>query len=183
MKVVSVNIGKRELVPYKGKFVETGIFKNPVNYITLQDDKVLGDAVIDKKYHGGKEQAVYAYADEHYSYWKKMFPEIEFSYGIFGENITISGLDEKTIRVGDKFKIGTALVEATKSREPCYKLGIRVGDFDIVSKFWQSTKCGVYFKILENGVVKPEDKVQLISSSKSSLTIAEYYETKKPTIK
>jgi MOSC domain-containing protein YiiM len=98
---------------------------------------------------------------------------------MFGENLTISNLDETKIRVGNIYKIGNALVEVTKPREPCFKLGIRFGNQDIVEQFWNNSKSGMYFKILEPGEVAVLSKMELVFENKQGLFISEVYNQKK----
>lgn len=180
MKVISVNLGELKVINYKGKIVETGIFKYPVNHtVFLGTEDVENDAVIDRKYHGGIEKAVYGYSQNHYEYWKELYPDLDWDYGMLGENLTISNLEETEIFVGNTYKLGEVLLEVTKPREPCYKLGIRFGTQEIVKQFWNSTKCGVYFKVLQTGNVKVGDELILVNKAENSLTIAEVYETKK----
>lgn len=180
MQVVAVNLGSKTTIEWKGIMVETGIFKYPVNHpIFLDFEDVVNDVVIDRKYHGGIEQAVYAYSNEHYAYWKKQFPNADWQYGMFGENLTISNLEESKIRVGNIYKLGNALVEVTKPREPCFKLGIRFGNQDIVEQFWNSSKSGMYFKILEPGEVEVMSKMELIYENKQGLFISEVYNQKR----
>ncbi len=180
MKVISVNLGERKVLNYKGKIVETGIFKYPVNEpIFLGMEDVENDAIIDRKHHGGIEKAVYGYSENHYVYWKELYPDLEWNYGMLGENLTISNLEETEIFVGNTYKLGEVLLEVTKPREPCYKLGIRFGTQEIVKQFWNSTKCGVYFKVLQTGNVKVGDELILVNKSENSPTIAEVYESKK----
>ncbi len=180
MKVISANIGERKVLNYKGKIVETGIFKFPVNQpIFLGKEDVENDAVIDRKYHGGIEQAVYGYSHNHYAYWKELYPNLEWNYGMFGENLTISNLEETEILVGSTYKLGEVLLEVTKPRDPCYKLGIRFGTQEIVKQFWNSTKCGIYFKVLQTGNVAVGDELILVNKAENSPTIAEVYDTKK----
>jgi len=180
MKVISVNIGERKVLNYKGKIVETGIFKFPVNHpIFLGKEDVENDAVIDRKYHGGIEKAVYGYSQNHYAFWKELYPNLDWNYGMLGENLTISNLEETEIMVGNTYKLGEALLEVTKPREPCYKLGIRFGTQEILKQFWNSTKSGIYFKVLQTGNVKVGDELILVNQSENSPTIAEVYETKK----
>ena len=180
MKVISVNLGERKVINYKGKIVETGIFKFPVNQpVFLGTEDVEHDAVIDRKYHGGIEKAVYGYSQNHYAYWKELYPDLEWNYGMLGENLTISNLEESEIFVGNTYKLGEVLLEVTKPREPCYKLGIRFGTQEIVKQFWNSTKCGVYFKVLQTGNVSVGDELILVKKAENSPTIAEVYETKK----
>jgi MOSC domain-containing protein YiiM len=180
MKVISVNIGERKVLNYKGKIVERGIFKFPVNHpIFLGTEDVKNDAVIDRRYHGGIEKAVYGYSQNHYAYWKELYPNLEWNYGMFGENLTISNLEETEIHIGNTYKLGEALLEVTKPRDPCYKLGIRFGTQEIVKQFWNSTKCGIYFKVLQTGNVAVGDELILVNKAENSPTIAEVYDTKK----
>lgn len=180
MKVISVNIGERKVLNYKGKIVETGIFKFPVNHpIFLGKEDVENDAVIDRKYHGGIEQAVYGYSQSHYAFWKELYPNLDWNYGMLGENLTISNLGETEILVGNTYKLGEALLEVTKPRTPCFKLGIRFGTQEILKQFWNSTKSGIYFKVLQTGNVKVGDELILVNQSENSPTIAEVYDSKK----
>jgi len=180
MKVISVNLGERKVLNYKGKIVETGIFKFPVNQpIFLGTEDVKNDAVIDRKHHGGIEKAVYGYSQNHYAYWKALYPNLDWNYGMFGENLTISNLEETEIFIGNTYKLGEVLLEVTKPREPCYKLGIRFGTQKILKQYWNSTKCGVYFKVLQTGNVAVGDELILVNKAENSPTIAEVYEMKK----
>ncbi len=182
MKVVSVNIGEKKAINYKSKIVETGIFKFPVNHpIFLGVEDVENDAVIDRKYHGGIDQAVYAYSENHYSYWKELYPNLDWHYGIFGENLTISNLEETEIQVGNQYKLGETIIEVTKPREPCMKLALVFETQQILKQFWNSTKSGIYFKVLKTGNVTVNDELILIKKSENSPTIAEVYESKKVT--
>lgn len=180
MKVVSVNIGEKRVLDYKGKTIETGIFKFPViNSIVLGLEDVENDVVVDRKYHGGIDQAVYAYSENHYKYWKELYPDLDWHYGMFGENLTISNLEETDIKVGDTYKLGEVIIEVTKPREPCMILGIVFGTQKILKQFWNSTKSGIYFKVLQTGRVTVNDKMELLKKSEGSPSIAQVYETKK----
>ncbi len=180
MKVISVNIGERKTIQWRKKTIETGIFKAPVNEpIFLDIEDVQNDAVVDRKHHGGIDQAVYAYSEDHYEYWKKLYPDLEWNYGMFGENLTISDLDETKIRVGSIYQLGEAKIEVTKPRAPCYKLGVRFNDPKIIKLFWNSTKSGIYFKILKTGFVAKNDELILIEEAIHSPTIAEVYHLKR----
>ena len=180
MIVISVNIGEKKTINYKGRIIETGIFKKPVNHpIFLGEEDVENDAVIDRRYHGGIDQAVYAYSKNHYKYWKELYPNLDWNYGMFGENLTISNLEETEIQVGNTYKLGEALLEVTKPRQPCMKLGLVFGTQKILKQFWNSTKSGIYFKVLQTGNVAVNDELVLIKKREGSLTISEVYETKK----
>lgn len=180
MKVISVNLGERKAVNYKGSVVETGIFKVPVSKpIFLGVEDVENDAVIDRRYHGGIDQAVYAYSKNHYKYWKELYPNLDWKYGMFGENLTISNLEETEIQVGNTYTLGEVILEVTKPRQPCMKLGLVFGTQKILKQFWNTTKSGIYFKVLQTGNVAVDDELILINKAKNSPTISEVYKTKK----
>ncbi len=103
MEIIATNIGERKEVVWKGKTVTTGIFKYPVNdKVFLGEEEVQGDAICNRKYHGGVLQAVYGYSLKHYTYWKSLYPRLDWKYGMFGENLTITTLDETKLHVGDR---------------------------------------------------------------------------------
>lgn len=180
MIVRSVNIGEKKSINYKGKIVETGIFKSPVSEpIFLGKEDVVNDAVIDRRYHGGIEKAVYAYSENHYAFWKELYPDLDWHFGMFGENLTISNLEETEIYVGSQYKLGETIIEVTKPREPCMKLGLVFGTQQILKQFWNSTKSGIYFKVIETGNVSTGDELVLLKEAEIKLSIADVYETKK----
>lgn len=179
MKVISVNIGEKRTIKWKHKVYETGIFKHPVKEsIFLGEKDVENDHVIDRRYHGGIEKAVYAYGANHYAYWKDLYSNLEFSYGMFGENLTIDHLNEEEIFVGSTYQLGETTIQVTKPREPCVKLGIRFQDAKVIKQFWNTTKSGVYFKILKVGKVAKNDELILLEEAKTSPSIAEMYNKK-----
>ena len=180
MKIIATNIGERKEIIWKKKKVHTGIFKFPVDEsIFLDSEEVRGDEISDRKYHGGIYQAVYGYSLKHYEYWKNFYPNLEWSFGMFGENLTIDDLEETKIHVGDTFKVGEAIVEATLQRDPCFKLGVRFNDMKIVKQLWNTTKCGVYFKVIKTGFVKEGDTFKKIKSCLTNPTIADLLISKK----
>lgn len=180
MKVIATNLGERKIVDWKGKKVETGIFKYPVNKpIYLEVENVKDDAICDRKYHGGINQAAYGYSLKHYDHFKPLFPEADWELGMFGENLTFDDLDETTIHTGDQFQLGETIVEATTYREPCKKLGIRFNDMKVVKEFWKTSYSGVYFKVLKKGYVKVGDELIAIKKLPENKTIADLYEENK----
>ena len=180
MKIVSTNIGERKEVIWENIQVFTGIFKFPMDKpVFLDTEDVRGDAICDRENHGGINQAIYGYSLKHYEYWKPLYPNLDWSLGMFGENLTIDNLDECNIHVGDTFKVGEAVLEVTLQRNPCYKLGIRFEDMNIVKQFWNTTFCGVYFKVLQTGFVKTGDAFVQIKSCSENPTIADLLARKK----
>jgi len=182
MKIITTNIGDRIEIDWKGKLITTGIFKYPVKEpIFLDIEDVKGDAICDRENHGGILQAIYGYSLKHYDYWKQLYPDLEWTEGgMFGENLSIDDLDETKIHVGDTFKVGKDVVlEVTKSRQPCMKLGVRFNDMKVVKQFWNSTMCGVYFKVIKTGFVQEGDVFEQIKSYPENKTIAEVYTEKR----
>ena len=180
MKIVSTNIGERKEIDWKGELITTGIFKYAVDKpIFLDIEDVKGDAICDRENHGGILQAIYGYSLKHYKHWKTLYPNLEFENGMFGENLTIDDLEETKIYSGDTFKVGEAILEATVQRDPCIKLGVRFNDMKILKQFWNSTFCGVYFKVIQTGFVKAGDAFIQIKSCPENPTIADLYVAKR----
>ncbi|MGB1042100.1 MAG: MOSC domain-containing protein [Tenacibaculum sp.] len=180
MKIISTNLGERKEVNWKGKLVTTGIFKYPVDKpIYLDTEEVKEDVICNREHHGGVLQAVYAYSLKHYDYFKPSYPALEWQNGMFGENLTVDDLEETKIHQGDVFKVGEAILEVTVQRNPCMKLGVRFNDMKIVKQFWNTTMCGVYFKVLQTGFVKAGDVFEQIKSCPKNPTIAELYAKKR----
>ncbi|HSA75862.1 MAG TPA: MOSC domain-containing protein, partial [Candidatus Nitrosocosmicus sp.] len=120
---------------------------------------------------GGPDKAVYAYPLEHYQFWRNIYPQTKMPYGMFGENFTTEGFMESEISVGDCFGIGSSKVIATQPRMPCYKLGIKFGNMDILRKFLASGRSGIYFKVLEEGEVGVGDSIIRLESDSNRVTI------------
>ena len=177
MKVISTNIGNPTTIHRNGKEEQTGIFKYPTNEtLFLGKTDVLKDTVIDRKHHAGINKACYLFSADQYPYWKKMYPELEWDWGMFGENLTVKGLNEAEIRIGDIFKIGSALVQVSQPREPCYKLGVRFGTQEILRQFIDHGFPGTYVRILEEGEVNTNDELILVERSENTLTVKQFYE-------
>lgn len=177
MKVISTNLGKPTTFIWNGKEEQTGIFKKPVSEaLSLTAIDVSKDTVIDRLHHAGINKACYLFASDNYPYWKKLYPELDWDWGMFGENLTIEGLDESTLRVGDIYSLGTALVQVSQPREPCYKLGVRFGTQNILRQFIDHNRPGTYVRILEEGEVKTGDRLVLTEQSENTLTTQQFYE-------
>ena len=174
MRIISLNVGKPRSVPYSEGVATTSIFKAPVpGPLLLRRLNLDGDCQADLRVHGGRNKAVYAYPSEHYEFWRKELPEQELPWAMFGENFTTEGLLEENACVGDQFRIGEALVKVTQPRMPCYKLGIRFGRPDMVKRFLASRRSGIYFSVIEEGMVKAGDAIERIREDENRLSIAE----------
>jgi MOSC domain-containing protein YiiM len=173
MKLLSVSVGLPREVEWKGKLVRTSIFKTPVSgLVRVSKLNLDGDQQSDLSVHGGIDKAIYAYPSEHYAFWREQIPGVDLPWGAFGENFTTEGLDEE-VRIGDRFRIGSAEFAVTQPRIPCFKLGIRFNDPRIIKRFLQSGRTGFYFSVLVEGEVGAGDAIQLIESNERNLKVAE----------
>jgi MOSC domain-containing protein YiiM/ferredoxin-NADP reductase len=174
-KVVSLNVGEPRLVTYRGMSFRTGIFKEPVDQpLTLKKLNFAGDGQADLSAHGGIDKAVYCYPIEHYDFWSREIGRVSLPMGRFGENVTTEGLLESELRIGDMLRMGTALVQVSEPRIPCYKLVMRMdagSDFSV--RFLAANRTGFYCRVLEEGVVKRSNAITLLSSDMSSPTVRE----------
>jgi MOSC domain-containing protein YiiM len=172
-KVISVNVGQRREIPWRGRTVVTGIFKQPVaGRVTVRDDHVEGDHVVDLRVHGGWSKAVYAYPAEHYAWWRAELPEREWPWGFFGENLTIEGLLEHDVAVGDRLRVGSAELEVTEPRLPCFKLGFKFGSTTFIKRFLRSGRTGFYLAIAAPGDIGAGDPIERAGRVEGAETIA-----------
>lgn len=176
MKIISTNIAKPTTILWREQQVKTGIYKLPVNQpIYLGKENVQGDEVSDRKVHSGIYKACYLFSADVYPYWKNLYPNLDWNWGMFGENLTVSGLDETQLCVGDIYKIGRALVQVTQPREPCFKFGVKFGTQHVLKQFIQHGCPGTYVRVLEEGQVTINDTITLVERSKNGLTIAQFF--------
>jgi MOSC domain-containing protein YiiM/NAD(P)-dependent dehydrogenase (short-subunit alcohol dehydrogenase family) len=176
MRLISVNVSLPKEVPYQGKTVSTGIFKEPVGRrVMLRTLNLEGDGQADRNVHGGINKAAYAYPFEHYEYWSRELGRTDFTFGQFGENFTVSGMLEDAVRIGDVFRIGSALVEVTQPRAPCFKLGIRMGMESFPKTFMSSGLTGFYMKVLEEGEVGAGDRFERVAGDEDGLSVRDVW--------
>ncbi len=176
MKIISTNLGTTTTFLWNGKEEATGIFKYPFNEpIYLGTNDVKKDIVIDRVHHAGENKACYLFSSEEYTYWKPLYPHLDWNWGMFGENLTVEGLDESKIRIGDIYRLGEALVQVSQPREPCYKLGVRFGDKKIIKQFVKRAYPGTYVRILKEGFVKIGDDMLLEQQSENTLSVQQFY--------
>ncbi len=174
MKVLSISVGLPREVKWRGKTVSTAIFKEPVSGpVWLRQHNLEGDIQADLSVHGGPTKAVYAYPSEHYSFWRSEFPEMALEWGMFGENLTTEGFGEESVHIGDIFQLGTAQLVVTEPRMPCFKLTIRFEREDIVKRFLQSQRSGLYFGIEQEGTVQAGDQFELLSTNSQRLRVSD----------
>ncbi len=173
-RIVSVNVAHPRRVMWNGREVVTGIFKEPVTGpVKVRELGVEGDQQADLTVHGGVDKAVYAYPSEHYQFWQNELQRT-LQWGMFGENLTTAGILENSVRLGDRFRIGSAELVVTQPRFPCYKLGIKFGSMALVQRFLNSGRSGFYFAVLKEGEVAAGDSISLLGRNKGS-TVAEVF--------
>lgn len=174
MKLLSVNVGLPRETEWKGKVVLTSIFKAPVpGRVRVTKLNLEGDQQSDLSVHGGIEKAVYAYPSEHYSFWREELPGVDLPWGAFGENFTTEGLLDGSVRIGDRFRIGSAEFAVTQPRMPCFKLGIRFGRADIIKRFLQSGRSGFYFAVAQEGEITAGDSIEWLAQDEHGITVTD----------
>ncbi len=174
MNLLSVSVSMGKEVPYQGKTVATGIFKQSVDgRVMLRTLNLDGDKQIDRKGHGGIYKAVCVYTIENYEHWKRELGRDDFKIPQFGENFTVEGMLEEDIHVGDVFRIGGAVVEVTQPRVPCFRLGIKMNNPKFPRLFLRSCRVGFYFRVLEEGEVGPGDTIEYVRKDPEEMTVHE----------
>ena len=172
MNVISVNVGLPVDMPIRDTSVYSGIFKAPVaGPVRVRRLNLDGDGQGDLNVHGGPDKAVYVYPSEHYVFWEPMLGPL--NWGAFGENLTVKALTEESVSVGDQFRIGTAVFAVSQPRLPCFKLGAKFQRDDIIKRFLDSRRTGLYLRVLEEGVLQAGDPIVLLKQEPVHLTIRE----------
>jgi ferredoxin-NADP reductase/MOSC domain-containing protein YiiM/ferredoxin len=173
-RLLSVNVGMPKDVPWQGKTVFTGVFKDAVSGPRrVRKLNVDGDGQGDLAGHGGEQRAVFVYQIESYRYWEQELGRSDFVYGQFGENLTVEGLSDDEVCIGDRYHIGTALFEVTQPRVTCYRVGIRLNDPRIPALLVSHRRPGFYFRVLEEGEVQAGDEIVKVASGPEQMTVAE----------
>ncbi len=177
MQIISTNIAQPVTFIRKGEEVTTGIYKKPTDVpIYLGKEDVRGDEVSDRRVHGGEFKACYLFSANQYPYWRDLYPNLDWTYGMLGENLTIEDLDEKQLFIGDIYKLGKALVQITQPREPCFKFAHKFGSEDVLQQFINHGHSGTYVRVLEEGEVKTGDNFELVESGRDSISIFQFFE-------
>ena len=175
--VVSLNVGlPREIQTRRGP-VRTAIFKSSTDQrLRAEGVNLEGDRQADLENHGGSNKAIYGYPIEHYSVWSKELERHDFEHGQFGENLTTEGLLEREVYVGDLFAVGSAILQVTQPRSPCFKLGLRMNDPKFVKTFLRSGRPGFYFGIVQAGDIGSGDELVRIERGETDITVHEVWE-------
>jgi MOSC domain-containing protein YiiM len=176
-RVLSVNVGPVREVEWRGRLVRTGMWKEPVGArsVAARGVNLEGDDQGDRTVHGGVHKAVYAYAVEDYRHWREV-EGIETPVALFGENLTVQGVDLQRALVGERWRVGSTLLEVTQPRFPCFKLGIRLDDAHFPRRFLAVGRLGAYLRIVEPGELRAGDAVERTSGPDGAPTLAEVAE-------
>jgi MOSC domain-containing protein YiiM len=159
--LVSVNVGRPRIVDTGSREISTAIWKQPVeDRVRVRGVNLAGDEQADLSVHGGPDKAVYAYAFEETAEWEAVLGR-ELGAGAFGENLTTTGVDVSGAVVGERWRVGTTLLEVVQPRFPCFKLGIRMDDPGFVRRFAHGSRPGAYLRIVEEGELGAGDEVSI----------------------
>ncbi|MEO7997842.1 MAG: MOSC domain-containing protein [Gemmatimonadaceae bacterium] len=170
-RILSVNIGAIREIEFRGRLYTTGIWKSPVEErVALRGVNFVGDDQADRTVHGGPDKAVYAYAREDYDFWRER-EAMETVPGYFGENLTVEGINLSDALYGERWSVGSAVLEVAQPRLPCFKLGIRVGDGTFLRRFMNAKRPGAYFRIIEEGNIGAGDEVRVIDKPTHHITL------------
>jgi len=172
-RLVSINVGLPRDVAWRGQKVRTAIWKQPVQgRIAVRRLNVEGDGQGDLAGHGGEYRAVMVYQIDAYRYWEAHLGRNDFSFGQFGENFTVVGLPDDEVRIGDRYRIGSALFEVTQPRVTCYRVGIRMAEPAMPALLVSHHRPGFYFRVLEEGEVGAGDEIVKVADGPERITVA-----------
>ena len=173
-QLLSVNVGLPREVEWKGRVVRSAIWKYPVEgRCRVRKLNLDGDGQADLAGHGGENRAVFVYQIESYRYWQGQLNRSDFIYGQFGENFTIADLPDDTVRIGDRFQIGSAMFEVSQPRVTCYRVGIRMHEPRMPALLTGRGRPGFYFRVLQEGEVGAGDEIIKVGEAKERMTVAE----------
>jgi MOSC domain-containing protein YiiM len=174
-KVLSVNVGTAREFEYNGRPARSAIWKSPVSgRIAARGVNLAGDDQADRKAHGGPDKAVYAYAVEDARWWEREIGRA-LAYGEFGENLTTEGIDVNEALVGERWRIGTVVLEVSEPRIPCWRLGVRMNDKSFPRRFTDALRPGAYLRIVVEGDVGAGDEISLVERPEHDLTIRDVF--------
>jgi len=172
--LLSVNVGLPKDVPWQGKTVYTGIWKSPVaGPVQARRLNLDGDGQGDLNGHGGEQRAVMVYQLQSYQHWKQHFGWDDFGYGLFGENLTVDGLPDDEVCIGDRYRIGAAEFEVTQPRVTCYRVGLRLGQPDMPALLVSHHRPGFYMRVIREGPIEAGQPVVKTRTGPHALTVAD----------
>jgi ferredoxin-NADP reductase/MOSC domain-containing protein YiiM/ferredoxin len=172
--VLSVNVGMPKDVSWQGRTVHTGVWKHPVRGPAMvRRLNIAGDGQGDTAGHGGEQRAVLVYQIQSYAHWQQHFGRADFGYGQFGENLTVDGLPDDEVCIGDRYRIGEAEFEVTQPRVTCYRVGLRLGEPELPALLVSHLRPGFYMRVLTEGHVQVGDPIVKTRTGPGALSIAD----------
>jgi ferredoxin-NADP reductase/MOSC domain-containing protein YiiM len=173
-KLISVNVGMPKDVPWHGKTVHTGVWKAPVEGpVMVRKLNIDGDGQGDLAGHGGEQRAVMVYQTESYDYWRDYLGRDDLMAGNFGENFTVTGLNDHDVCIGDRYRIGGAEFEVTQPRVTCFRVGMRLGVPEMPNLLVSQHRPGFYFRVITEGSVRAGDDIVLTRRGRHELSVAD----------
>ena len=170
-RLISVNVGEVREVEWRGELVTTAIWKHPVaGRVALRGVNLAGDDQADRTVHGGPDKAVYAYSREDYEHWRDA-QDLEVAPALFGENLTVEGLDLSAALIGERWSVGSTVLEVAQIRLPCFKLGIRLGDPRFPRRFQSVGRMGAYLRVVQEGDVGAGDSIEVVSRPEHGVSL------------
>ena len=170
-RVLSVNVGKPRSFEFNGRQARSAIWKFPVvGPVAARGVNLEGDDQADRKAHGGPDKAVYAYAVEDLRWWESQLGR-SLSAAEFGENLTTEGIDVNGALVGERWQVGTTLLEVSEPRVPCWRLGVRMDDMAFVRRFSEALRPGAYLRILSEGSLAAGDTIRVVERPDRGLSV------------
>jgi MOSC domain-containing protein YiiM len=172
MQITSINVGLPQTIQYQGKELTTGIYKTPVSSsLFVSKVQIDGDGQADLTVHGGVDKAICVYPEEHYAYWENLRGH-KLDAASFGENLTIRGLQEHEVCIGDTFAIDEVIVQVSQPRQPCHKLSKRMDWPEATLHVQETGYTGYYFRVLKEGVIAPHSQMRLLARDEAGVTVA-----------
>jgi MOSC domain-containing protein YiiM len=173
-ELLSLNVALPKEVRDGDRTLRTGIFKEPVTgRRMLRRTNLEGDGQADLENHGGESKAACVYSHDHYAYWERQLGRGPLPFGQFGENLTVRGLTEEAVHIGDIFRLGEAKVEVSQPRVPCFKLGVRMGLKSFPKLFLASLRTGFYLRVLYEGELGAGDALERLALGPERIAVRE----------
>jgi MOSC domain-containing protein YiiM len=172
--LLSVNVGMPKNVSWQGKTVYTGIWKEPVaGPQMVRRLNIDGDGQGDKNGHGGEQRAVFVYQIQSIEHWRRHLGRDDLTYGIFGENLTVDGLADDEVCIGDRYRIGEAEFEVTQPRVTCYRVGIRLDEPEMPALLVSHHRPGFYFRVITEGRIQAGDPIVKTRTGPGALSVTD----------
>ncbi|WP_110927844.1 MOSC domain-containing protein [Bacillus massiliglaciei] len=170
MEIVSLQIGRPQIRNYMGMQINTAMDKQKIESVTVRFERLEGDDVGNKKHHGGKDRVICFYPYEHYPYWENTYSK-KLPLPAFGENLTVRGMTEKDMYIGDILKIGETVIQITQGRVPCATISMFNAEKDFLRNVKETGFCGYFARVLEEGQIREGDQPLLLERSENSVSV------------